>query len=183
MIWIMTAVVMMSACSNEAKVDQAAGDDMDSAGLVEHVSEIYTTVFQQYARLDSMIHAKVTNVVKPNLDSLYCTADWNQWKTLVNEFDAQQADDGMIGFFDADYWIMGQDWQNLSVSDVQVKMMTDSTATMELNLHNCGSVSAVRLEMAKEVGIWKIDNFIDATNDVNWKANMKEYLTGEKENH
>ena len=87
-----------------------------------------------------------------------------------------------MGFFEADYWVMGQDWGDLSVSDVQVTSMTDSTATVNLNLHNLGNPTAVRLEMRLEDGSWKIDNFVDVKNDMDWKANMKEYLSGETAN-
>ena len=66
----------------------------------------------------------------------------------------------------------------MSVSDIRVIDMTDSTATVELNLHNCGSITPVRLEMVMEDGLWRIDNFIDVKYDINWKAGMKEYLAG-----
>ena len=114
-----------------------------------------------------------------NLDSLYCSQDWNEWAGRVNEFDKQH-NDGMVGFFDADYWIMGQDWQDLGVSDVAVTAMTDSTATVALNLHNCGSVTPVRLEMVKEADEWRIDDFISNDPAIDWKASMKEYLTEKK---
>ena len=81
---------------------------------------------------------------------------------------------------DVDHWIMGQDWGELSVSDVRVASMTDSTATVELNLHNLGNVNLVRLDMIVENGAWRIDNFIDVKNDFDWKTRMKEYLTQEK---
>ena len=129
--------------------------------------------------MDSLRKAGENDITMPNLDSLYCSQDWNEWVGRVNEFDKQH-NDGMVGFFDADYWIMGQDWQDLGVSDVAVTAMTDSTATVALNLHNCGSVTPVRLEMVKEADEWRIDDFISNEPAIDWKASMKEYLTEKK---
>ena len=172
--WIVMtmAVAVLGACSPRAGVEGATDGSLDTGLVVQRVNDIYTQVFDLYGKASATSDFSSLE----NIDSLYCSADWNEWVARVNDFDRQHEDDGMIGFFDADYWIMGQDWQDLSVSDIRVIDMTDSTATVELNLHNCGSITAVRLEMLLEDGQWQIDNFIDVKYDVNWKAGMKEYL-------
>ena len=166
------AVAVLGACSPRAGVEGATDGSLDTGLVVQRVNDIYTQVFDLYGKASATSDFSSLE----NIDSLYCSADWNEWVARVNDFDRQHEDDGMIGFFDADYWIMGQDWQDLSVSDVHVMSMTDSTAVTEMNLHNCGNVTVVRLEMALEDGDWKIDNFIDVTHGHDWKANMKEYL-------
>ena len=178
--WIVMtmAVAVLGACSPRAGVEGAMDGSLDTGLVVQRVNDIYTQVFDLYGKASATSDFSSLE----NIDSLYCSADWNEWVARVNDFDRQHEDDGMIGFFDADYWIMGQDWQDLSVSDIRVIDMTDSTATVELNLHNCGSITAVRLEMLLEDGQWQIDNFIDVKYDVNWKAGMKEYLAGENAN-
>ena len=176
------AVICLSSCSmgsHEGRVDDnAASVALDTAQVVDRVNEIYADVFQYYKLLADSVRLQGRLVgIKPPAYK-FCTSDWNDWVSRVNTFDAEH-NDGMMGFFEADYWIMGQDWGDLSVSDVNVASMTDSTATVELKLHNLGSEIPVRLNMALENGAWKIDNFIDAANHVDWKANMKEYLSGE----
>lgn len=179
----LSLVLALLACSNQGGVDNSQQPQaLDTAALVGQVQDIYASVFQVYEHTD-FTKPSLADDSSP-LDSLmahYCSSDWQHCVTDVLARDASQGD-GMVGFFEADYWIMGQDWQDLSVSDVNVKAMTDSTATVELNLHNCGNVIGVCLEMVNDGSMWKIDNFIDVTNHVDWKANMKAYLNQETSN-
>ena len=172
--WIVmtVAVAVLGACSPRAAVEDSKDGTLDTVSVVQRVNDIYEGVFDYYGKV--LTTSTLSSL--ENIDSLYCSADWNAWVARVNDFDRQHEEDGMMGFFDADYWIMGQDWQDLSVSDIRVIDLSDSTATVELNLHNCGTITPVRLEMVMEDGLWRIDNFIDVKYDVNWKAGMKEYL-------
>lgn len=178
-------VICLSGCSTgsheERAVDNATSVALDTAQVVNRVNEIYADVFQYYTLLadSARLQGRLVGIKPPAVK--FCTRDWNDWVTRVNSFDAEH-NDGMMGFFEADYWIMGQDWGDLSLSDVNVASMTDSTAMVEFKLHNLGSEIPVRLNMALEDGDWKIDNFIDVANDLDWKANMKEYLSGETAN-
>lgn len=172
--WIVMAVAaaVMAACSHRAAVEDSKDGNLDTMSVVHRVNDIYEGVFDYYGKV--FITSTLSSL--DNIDSLYCSADWNAWVSRVHDFDCKHEDDGMMGFFDADYWIMGQDWQDLSISDIRVIDLTDLAATVELNLHNCGSTIPVRLEMVMEDGLWRIDNFIDIKYDLNWKASMKEYL-------
>ena len=175
---LLSAVLALFACSNQGRVDNSeTTPSFDTSALVQRVNDIYDATFKRYNVADSA--AGVHEAPTAGADSLCCSQDWNDWTLKVRSADEAHAAEGMMGFFEADYWIMGQDWQDLSVSDVRVVSMTDSTAVAELNLHNCGNVTAVRLEMVNEGSVWKIDNFIDVTNNIDWKANMKEYINQE----
>lgn len=180
MLLIALAAVWLGACSTGNQVDKVQNNALDTASVVQRVNDIYADVFQYYELMASPDSRKRLTGIKPPAVK-FCSRDWNDWLSQVASFDAEHNADGM-GFFDADYWIMGQDWGDLSVSDVRVTAMTDSTATVELNLHNLGSVTAVHLNLCQDGGAWKIDNFIDVTHDLDWKANMKEYLAGENAN-
>ena len=83
------------------------------------------------------------------------------------------------GFFDADYWIMGQDWHNLSISDVEVLATTPNEAAVQFQLHNLDTVKPVALKLVNEDGVWKIDNFTDVNNDLDWKQSMQQYVNEE----
>ena len=169
------AIAMLGACSPHGAVNNADNGMLDTNAVIEQVNDIYAKAFAAYG---NSADASMDFSSLDRLDSLYCSADWNVWVARVNAYDSEHEEDGMMGFFDADYWIMGQDWQDLAVSDVKVTSLTDSKATVALNLHNCGSVTAVQLELSLEDGMWKIDNFIDVSHDVNWKAGMQDYLAG-----
>lgn len=179
---LLSAVLALFACSNQGRVDNSETTtlSLDTSALVQRVNDIYDATFKRYNVADSATDTHEAPTAAA--DSLFCSQDWNDWTLKVRSADEAHAAEGMMGFFEADYWIMGQDWQDLSVSDVRVVSMTDSTAVAELNLHNCGNVTAVRLEMVNEGSVWKIDNFIDVTNNIDWKANMKEYINNQKSN-
>ena len=174
---LILAAVAVMACSNKSQVtDMVKVQPLDTAEVVQRVNDIYTAVFDRYRQARTMFKP----IRRGYFEAAFCSADWNEWLKRVTEYDKANSQ-GMVGFFEADYWIMGQDWDDLSVSDIQVAEMTDSTATVAFNLHNCGSVTAVRLPMVNEGNEWRIDNFIDVTNGVDWKANMKEYLSSSKQ--
>lgn len=131
--------------------------------IVNRVNEIYGKVAEVYESQPD----------RGMLDSLYCS---NDWKTLVKIVEDTDIEGNELGFFDADYWVMGQDWQDLSVDSVVVEQLAEREALASLNLHNCGQITRVRLQMVNENEAWKIDNFIDVTNGLDWKANMNDYV-------
>ncbi len=131
--------------------------------IVNRVNEIYGKVAEVYdSRADRGL-----------LDSLYCS---NDWKTLVKIVEDTDIEGNEPGFFDADYWVMGQDWHDLGVDSVVVEQLAEREARASLNLHNCGQVTRVRLLMVLENEAWQIDNFIDVTNGLDWKASMNDYV-------
>lgn len=152
----------------------ACSQSRDTSPVIEQVNDVYASVFEHY---EFVLPDSVGGTASPFdvLDSMYCTADWNALLARVKAKDSR-LDEGMMGFMAADHWVMGQDWQDLALSDVQVTSMTGTSATVELNLHNCGQVIPVRLEMLLEADGWRIDNFIDVKNNLDWKASMKEYV-------
>ena len=149
----------------------ASGDRMSKEYLVARVNAIYQNVFQKYYGEDSDLNEQDA----PSPEEIFCTKDWNELFDKVMEYDNIHNPDD-VGFSDADYWIMGQDFQNLSISDVNVISMDEDDATVELILHNCGELTHVRLELDFERGDWFIDNFIDLDNDYNWGKEMKDYM-------
>ena len=183
MFLLLVATVWMVACSMGNQVEKSSNHVMqDTAQLVNRVNEIYADVIGYYEYMRSpRARQRLTGIKPPALR--FCTRDWNNWLEQVANHDANHVQDGEMGFFDADYWIMGQDWGDLAVSDVHVITMTDSVATVEFNLHNLAVVTAVRLELSHERGAWLIDNFIDMTHGLDWKASMKEYLLQDGTNH
>lgn len=181
---IICAVLIAALCGCTAHVskEETAASALDTASVIKQVGGIYARVINAYDHIRTVNGSSSITGTIHALTAQHCSADWQQWVARVENYDKQH-NDGMVGFFEADYWIMGQDWHDLSVSDVKVRSMTDTTATVELNLHNCGNVTAVQLQMVRNEATWKIYNFIDETNDIDWKASMKTYLNREGEHH
>ena len=155
--------------------------------VLNRVQEIYDAVFKEYNREDSLrnLDQMVDDAAYEHLEDFnraYCSREWNQLCEQINEIDSMYHA-GELGFWEADYWIMGQDWHNLSISDAKVLSMKDTEATVEFMLHNFDNAKPVTVQLVNEDGVWKIDNFIDVANDVDWKSGMKAYLNeNEKKN-
>lgn len=175
--WIVmtVAVAVLGACSPRAGVEGTTDGSLDTGSVVQRVNDIYTQVFDLYGKVSATSDLSSLE----NIDSLYCSDDWNRWIARVDSVNQQN---GVIDILDVDHWIMGQDWGKLSVSDIKVFLLKGDSAAVEFQLHNLGNMINVVLDMVHEDGEWKIDNFTDITNGMDWKATMKRYLEDEQAN-
>ena len=184
----MTAITFV-ACGNKTTGNNDNGDEdsvfmLDGPGSVyepteeevgqyalETVQEVYEAVGQAYSSEDWQTQSN-------ELDKKYCSKDWNATVKSVIEKDNQNPDE--MGFFDADYWVMGQDFsKKIYATDLNLEklLMDDSPweAAVTLKLHNFSEIP-VRVNLIYEGGEWKVDDLTDLSNDLDWKKSMKEYL-------
>lgn len=132
---------------------------------LEQVKAVYEAVSDAYSSEDWMAKSS-------ELDKKFCSQDWNATVAAVLEKDKGTDD---IGFFEADYWVMGQDFdaENLHASDFVLKDIDISEkpwrATVSLKLHNFSDIPVV-VSLVYEAGEWKVDDLDQ------WKEDMKEYL-------
>ena len=138
---------------------------------LETVQEVYEAVGQAYSSEDWQTQSN-------ELDKKFCSKDWNATVKAVIEKDNQNPDE--MGFFDADYWVMGQDFsKKIYATDLNLeKLLMDDTpweAAVTLKLHNFSEIP-VRVNLIYEGGEWKVDDLTDLSNDLDWKKSMKEYL-------
>ena len=138
--------------------------------LKSHIQAVYEDVRRNYPPDHSEPPKKIVN-----LDERYCSLEWNRLVASVKEKDA--AKKAEIGFFEADYWIMGQDWGDLTPVNIQVTMQGDNRAVVTFEMDGMGGgMKQVQLDMVNEQGGWRIDNFIDRKVGLDWKQSMREYL-------
>lgn len=191
-IYTLAITAMMVACQpkdgqQNADVQKTTLQEvLDTTELETRVRDIYAAVFHVYNLEDSLRNAEepvVDGVLDESNDfnGQYCSHEWNKLVKSINENDVLRHE-GEQGFWEADYWIMGQDWGELSVSDIKVFLLKGDSAAVEFQLHNLGNMINVVLDMVHEDGEWKIDNFTDITNGMDWKATMKRYLEDEQAN-
>ena len=184
---------ILTACQSGGKQQTADGQKLTVSNqllatvLENRVRDIYADVFREYNNEDSLrkLDIAIDHSVDEYRDAFiqqYCS---KKWGTLVSEIDKIDSTyhSGDLGFWEADYWIQGNDWGNLSISDVRVVTYTDDEAVVELNLHNLETVKPVILAMVKEDDVWKIDNFKDAERGFDWKKAMMEYVNEETANN
>lgn len=189
--WLLVLAVAfaVSGCQKPATAEDKAATEtvenqtVDTAAVVSRVQEIYDAVFNVYNKEDSLRNLDIQmengtweNRAKFNTD--FCSKEWNALISKIDEIDSLYHS-GELGFWEADYWIMGQDWHNLSISDVKVLSVTPEEAAVEFKLHNLDAEYPVSLRMVNEDGNWKIDDFVDVKNDLDWKRSMQEYVTDE----
>ena len=164
-------VTIIDENGEETTIKKIKGDPNTDEYLLARVQAIYDDVFAEYNRASE--NEELTIPSTP--DDKYCTKEWNSLLQKVNDYDSTHNPDE-IGFFDADYWVMGQDFAELSISDLNVVKRKGNDAEVEFILHNHSARTKVKLEMVLERGDWYIDNFIDSTYDIDWKEGMEEYL-------
>ena len=185
-IWSMVMVCALCACHSQSEnagtpyVKDSANQIADAEAVQQRVQEIYSDVFKEYNLEDSlrnldMLDGPGASARRGDFNRNYCSREWNDLSRQIREIDSlYHADE--LGFWEADYWIMGQDWHQLSISDIEVLNVSPTEADVKFMLHNLGEAKPVALILVKEDGIWKIDNFKDMNIDMDWKRAMKEYV-------
>lgn len=140
--------------------------------ILYRVRTIYDDVASIYNSSDTFAPAGVTA-----LKDLYCSSEWKDLKSRISQLDEKN---GEIGFFDSDYWIQGQDYGDVSISDLAVESLSTDRASILFTLHNLGYCRPMRIELVLEDGQWLIDDFICLDGPVyDWKQHMEEYLKTE----
>ena len=154
----------------EAVVDSTNAETVNPADpelIANRVSSIYEAVATAYPEIRD---------ITPSTDSLdlaYCSSQWQTLVAMVNAKDAEEM--GVDHFFDADYWVMGQDFDKPTASNLNLVEQKGNHAVVDLDINNF-EVTHVRLELVNERGDWYIDNIIDLDHDLNWKEEMEDYL-------
>lgn len=188
---IAAAILTLASCGNPIKGNDNGSEPRDTdfmldgpgsvyeptpeevgENAIESVQEVYEAVREAYS-------SENWQEKSSELDKKYCSKDWNTTLNAVIEKDKDLVEE--IGFFDADYWVMGQDFdeENLHATDfVLEKLLLDDTpwrAVVTLKLQNYGT-KPVRVDLVMEDGVWKVDDLTDLSYDLDWKKSMKEYL-------
>ena len=186
---LVALAAMLAACQPNGSQQAAeskkttVSEQLSATEVQNRVRDIYKSVFKVYNEEDSLrnLDIQMENGVFENLGQFnkdFCSKEWNRLLAKINEIDSLNHN-GELGFWEFDYWIMGQDWHNLSISDIEVLNVAQNEATVQLKLHNFDSAVNVALQLVKEDGSWKIDNFQQADNDMDLKQVMLQYIEEE----
>ena len=137
----------------------------------------------------------ITNIVKEiydvvggnielriDLNEAFCSTDWNRLINEINKNDAQKHE-GEVGFFEYDYWLQAQDYENVSISEPNIDFASADSATVNFVLHNLGTETPMQLVFINENGKWVVDNIMNKSKDaVDMKQEMNKYLSEEQKN-
>lgn len=154
----LTAALLFCACNSGTSAQQKVNDDTATRdSIIQRVTDIYTAVCKAYPSDHGFdANGDFYELNLPNLDSLYCTRGWNELLAKVAEKDEQSGDE--MPFFDFDYWIMGQDWDNVHFDKVVVTELNGDTATVNLDWYNFDNCTTIPLVLLREDGEWRIDD-------------------------
>ncbi len=176
--------VFLAACTNRDKdasktvVNTTARanvlssqEDNTDAGAKQALKAIYSDVFSWYAKAEKDI--SILNKM-PDFNAKYMSANYRNVLRQVTAKDKDCEEEGMVGFFDYDHWVCGQDFQNLSMDILNMSQPNADTRRFEVDITNLGLKKRIGIDLVYENGQWKIDDF--RTDGSSEKVRMQEYV-------
>lgn len=165
-----------SQTSNNGGQQSTAADTTAVADSQEQNAEvrlqaIYADVFGWYvkAEKDPSVLQKM-----PDFDSRYMSAGYKEALREVKAADKEAEANGEIGFFDADHWIQGQDFQDLKMTVAGIVTDGNDRCKADVDITNCGTTKRIAVVLVNEQGQWMIDDFVaDGQSE---KAQMLDYV-------
>ncbi len=149
--YLLAALLLAVSCNQKQSVRQHQAED-----VANRVDSIYQDVANVYNRSNES--SEMSEVNAADFDGKYCSEEWN---ATLNKALQCWPDSEELGLFEYDYWISGQDYGNVSISDVQVTRLEGDSATVTFKLHNLDDVNELRLQMVYERDNWYIDDIFD----------------------
>lgn len=145
--------------------------DIDKAKAC--LQKIYSDVFAWYtkAEYDNSLLGKA-----PDFEALYMSSAYNNTLKNVRKIDNKLAEDGLIGFFDSDHWVCGQDFENLKF-EIKKGKIESGTFVTSVTVWNMGAKNDVGIKMVYENGKWLIDDMI--LNGNSERKSMQRYIENE----
>ncbi len=158
-----------SAVIAESDTGEQATDEAQS--VRERVESIYADVFGWYAK-DTL------NSASPDFESRYMSSGYNVTYAKVDSIDTKNV--GMVGLFDYNHWVCGQDWGDLSMKVMNVEKTGNKSYKAEIEVHNLGTTTHVNLTMVEENGQWLIDDIQQEGIQESEKTRMTKYIEENK---
>ena len=182
LVFILTAILMLN-CGNKtgktvSDTDSLSIDTVADAGIDKH-SEAYIrqridTIYKGVGKSTYDSEGKeVSYISNPfNRDSAYCS---ERYYTLKKEALQLCNETGDI-LYDYDYWVCGQDWSDdWSCKVAKVYEITDSTALVDLNIHNFSDIETT-IALRFERDDWYIDDFSPSKDGNDDKKYLRETI-------
>ena len=145
----------MNACTNTQAKQNRSDDDIKEE-VARRVKEIYDTVIPWYNSHEGDIRSV------NDFDGRFLSKDMQmmgaQVGAILRELH-EKGEDDIPPAYDYDHWVMGQDWENLSIMTDSVCVLSPDTAEAYMCITNCGSPQKFMLMMTRDEKEWFIDDF------------------------
>ena len=136
----------MNACTN-AQAKQNRSDDDIKEEVARQVKEIYDTVIPWYNSHEGDIRSV------NDFDGRFLSKDMQMMRAqvgaILRELHEKGEDDIPPGF-DYEHWVMGQDWENLSIRTDSIRVLSPDTAEAYMCITNYGSPQKFMLMMTRD---------------------------------
>ncbi len=187
-ILLFTVVLMLSFGSKTAKavgdtdsptVDSIADASIDKhseAYIIQRINTIYKGVGKSTYDSEGREVSYFRNPF--NRDSAYCS---QRYYALMQEA-LQLCDEADEILYDYDHWVCGQDFSDdWSCKVVEVYELTDSTALVDLSIHNFSDTQTT-IALRFERNDWYIDDFSPSNDGNDDKKYLRETIRNYKKN-
>ena len=183
LIYLIIAAALMLNCGNKtgkaiSDTDSLSTDSVADAGIDKH-SEAYIrqridTIYKTVGKSVHDSQGNEVNYIKNpfNRDSAYCS---QRYYSLMTEATELCNETGEI-LYDFDHWVCGQDWSDdWSYKVEKVYEITDSTALVDLNIHNFNDTETT-IALRFERDDWYIDDFSPSKDGNDDKKYLRETI-------
>ena len=169
------ALLAFTACENSATNSSASNSNVSNSEPTQVVETSASAQPTDDSHTEQAVAQRVMSIYdfnRPNKGGSCCS---KHWEYLVSAVDAKVCD-GYYGYFEYDYWIMGQDYvEDIHISDVKVEKLEGDFAEVSFVLHNFEPLQ-MAVELVYENNDWFVDNIINKTQNLNLKNDMESFL-------
>jgi len=141
-----SVIVLTLSCGNKTGAVVSDADTLTVDSIVD---------MEAYRHSDVYICQRIDTIYKYMNDSVCCS---QRYYALMAEASFLCEETGDI-LYDYDHWVCGQDWsEDWSCKVAEVYELTDSTALVELDIHNFSDLKTT-IALRFERNDWYIDDF------------------------
>ncbi len=134
------------SCGNKTRDNETIVDKHSETYIRQRIDTIYNQVYHR----------------QMYLDSAFCS---QRYYALLQQTLQLNEETGFV-CLDYDHWIMGQDCSpEWTYNAKKIENITDSTATVEMDIRNFGKHNTMTLELKFERNDWFVDNFVSYSGD------------------
>lgn len=123
--------------------------------VAQRVQEIYDTVIPWYNSSNSYQSEN-------DFDERFLSKEMQAMRKIAEAVLRklrERGDDDIPPGYDYDHWVMGQDWDDLSIKTDSIHVLSPDTAEAYMFITNCGQTQNFMLLMARGDKEWFIDDF------------------------
>ena len=152
-------VLCLVACGHKTAETKAADSQADSDSV--YAENVEMEEISPEATVDYYYSVVVRRYMEDHDTSQMNFTDFYsaELKDLLTKAAKKERIYHEVGPVDWDIWINAQDFDNLSVKNVDRYQTDDGSVVVEVTLRNTGTENKLYLTLVNENGLWMVDNF------------------------